>query len=97
MVEGLAATIRRFNDNACIVLASPVPRPHDDQKVVAMCVNIGKVVRVSCARVGIEYSWIAQQFYSKLGLKQNLYSRMGVSATGNALVKSVIFNKINSF
>ena len=90
-LQDLAASITRFNPNIMVVLAGPIPRGSDSRRMVARCVNAGKIVKSFCSQQeGFTFSTVACQFYTKKGVNALLVLPGGASGLGKAALKADI-------
>ena len=96
-LEDVAAAIQLRAKNVLLVVSAPIPTFTDSQKMVGRCVNAGKLVRgfVTDQKL-LEFSRIAEEFYTKAGVNATMLGKMGISAVGRERVQANIISKLRS-
>ena len=81
--EDLIVNVRRFNQDCLVVAVGPVPRADDTRKDVGMCVNAAKCIKACSVDLrDVEYSRLAEEFYSRSGVNETAILPSGVTALG---------------
>ena len=91
----LINTVHRFNPRTLVFLAGPIPQSSDNRSAVAKCVNSGKAVEALAeARSDVFFSKIAQDFYTKDGVKADMFQDQVLSAKARQLITMNVISRI---
>ena len=96
VLEDFVATVKRFGPSIRMVLAGPIPRGTDSCKVIAKLVLAGRVVRNLCKQnEDLEFSRVAEEFITPLGVNLAKMLPDGASRLGKASIQSNFITKLS--